>query len=145
MAEHNWPSGLPCFLISGFSASGEDGVIRSQVGRASKLRPKFTGAPPQQVTAEVLCNKAQLQTLMDFWAVTLRRVLPFNHRDYTKPDETTVEYRFLARPSYVPAGSGMHWRVSLQLEQLTTFQGTFPLGDGGGSLLGDGSGNTITT
>ena len=145
MADHNWPASLPCFLISGFSASGEDGVIRSNVGRASKLRPKFTAAPPQQVTAEVLCNKAQLQTLMDFWAITLRRVLPFNHRDYTKPDDTPVEYRFLARPSYVPAGSGMHWRVTLQLEQLTTYQGTFPLTDGGTALMGDGSGDAIST
>lgn len=139
MAEHSWPPGLPCFQISGFSAGGgDDGVIRSQFPGGTKIRPRFTMPPPEPVTAVVVVNQAQLQTLMDFWAITLRRVLPFNHTDPAKPDDTPVEYRFLARPQRAPLSGGRRWRVTLQLEQLTTYQGTFPLGDGGGSLLSDG-------
>lgn len=145
MAEHTWPASLPCFQVAGFSGDGEDGVLRSQFPGGMKIRPEFTKPPPERITAAVVVTPAQLQTLMDFWAITLRRVLPFNHTDPSKPDATLVEYRFLARPQRAPHRSGRRWRVTLQLEQLTTYQGTFPLADGGGSLLGDGTGNTITT
>ncbi len=145
MAVHNWPAGLPCWSIGGYAGSGDDGVIRGEFPAGMKIRPRFTRPPPEAIRAVVYVDQAQLQTLMDFWAITLQRVLPFNYRDVTKPDTTTVEYRFTARPSRSPAGSGRKWRVELQLEQFTTFQGTFPLGDGGGSLLGDGDGNTLTT
>lgn len=128
MADHNWPSSVPCFQVDGYSrGGGDDGVIRSTLGRASKIRPRWSTPPPEPVTGVVLCDRAQLQTLLDFWAITLGRVLPFNYRDHTKPDETTVEYRFTARPSYVPAGSAELWRVTIELEQLTSYQGTFPL------------------
>lgn len=146
MANHNWPASLPPFLVDGYSrGGGDDGLIRSQFPGGTKIRLRFTRPPYEQVTAMLIANRAQLQTLLDFYHVTLRRVLPFNHVDHTKPDDTPVEYRFTGRPEYEPAGSGFYWRVTLQLEQLTTYQGTFPLGDGGGSLLGDGTGNTITT
>lgn len=145
MAVHNWPAGLPCFALSGYSGQGDDGIIRSEFPAGMKVRPRFTKAPPEQVRAIVYCTAAQLQTVLDFWEVTLKRVLAFNYRDVTKPaDLTTVEYRFLARPTYSPMGSGRKWRVELQLEKLSTFQGTFPV-SGNGSLLDDGSGNTITT
>lgn len=146
MAVHNWPASLPCFVVDGYSrGGGDDGVIRSEFPAGMKTRPRFTRPPPEPVTAVVMCDRAQLQTVLDFWAITLNRVLPFNMRDHTKPDATTVEYRFTARPQYQPEGSGQLWRITLELEQITTYQGTFPLGDGGGSLLGDGSGGVLTT
>lgn len=145
MADHSWPASLPCFQVAGFSGAGEDGVLRSRFPAGTKIRPEYTSPPPEQITAAVVVDQAQLQTLMDFWAITLRRVLPFNHTDPSKPDDTPVEYRFLARPQRVPHRSGRRWRVTLQLEQLTTYQGTFPLGDGGGALLGDGAGNAVST
>lgn len=146
MALHNWPQSLPRLVVEGYQrGGGDDGIIRSDFPAGMKIRPRFTKPPPEPVTAVIMCNKAQLQTVLDFYAITLRRVLPFNMRDHTKPDATTVEYRFTARPQYQPSGSGSLWRVTLDLEQMSTFQGTFPLGDGGGSLLGDGSGNTLTT
>lgn len=146
MAEHDWPSSVPTFLVDGYArGGGDDGVIRSQFPGGVKQRPRFTTAPPEQVTATVLCNKAQLQTLLDFYNITLRRVSRFNLRDHTKPDTTTVEYRFTGRPSYQPAGSGFLYRVTLPLEQMNTFQGTFPVSDGNGNLLSDGDGQTLTT
>lgn len=144
MAEHNWPAGLPCFAVDGYARSGEDGILRSQFPGGMKIRPQFTTPPPEQVTATIYCDRAQLQTLMDFWQITLKRVLPFNLRDHTKPDLTTIEYRFTARPSYSPAGTGFLYRVSLSLEKMATFQGTFPL-SGNDSLLEDGNGNLLTT
>lgn len=83
----------------------------------------------------VLCNQAQLQTLLDFYNTTLRRVLPFNYRDHTKPDDATVEYRFTGRPSYLPSGSRFRWVVTLRLEQLTSYQGTFPVTDEAGRQI----------
>ena len=147
MAVHNWPVGLPCFAISGYSGGGDDGIIRSEFPGGTKIRPRFTKPPPEQVRAVLFCTAAQLQTVLDFWEITLNRVSPFNYRDVTKPaDLTTVEYRFTARPSYSPAGSSRKWRVELPLEKLSSFQGTFPLGDGGGALLTDKpSGKTLTT
>jgi len=145
MAAHDWPTGLPHPLVEGYQRDGDDGIIRSDFPAGMKIRPRYTRPPPERVRASFHCDRAQLQTLLDFWAITLKRVLPFNMPDHTKPDSDTVEYRFLSRPTYQPAGSGFNWRVTVELEQLTTFQGTFPLGDGGGSLLGDGDGNTITS
>ena len=132
--------------MDGYSrGGGDDGVLRTQFPGGVKVRRRFTGRTPDPVTAQVICDRAQLQTLLDFYEITLGRVLPFNRVDDTKPDGTLVEYQFTAPPSYVPEKSGFYWRVTLQLEQLTTYQGTFALGDGSGSLLGDGSGNTLTT
>lgn len=126
MAEHDWPAGLPCFVIDGYSrGGGEDNVLRSQFPGGLKIRPKFTSAPPEPVTATLVVTPAQLQTLLDFWAITLKRVLPFNHTDPTKPDDTSVEYRFLSRPQYAPHRTGRRWRVTLQMEQMATFQGTY--------------------
>ena len=127
MAEHSWPTSLPCFLVDGFSRSGEDGVLRTQFPAGIKTRPRFTAPPNSQVTAVVVVTGAQLQTLMDFWAITLRRVLPFNFIDPTKPGRTPVEYAFLARPREEPHRSGPRWRVTLHLEQLTTTDGRFLL------------------
>ncbi|MDV3238779.1 MAG: hypothetical protein LOY58_08020 [Gammaproteobacteria bacterium] len=128
MADHDWPTSLPHFLVEGYArGGGEDGVIRSEFPGGVKMRPRFTTAPPEPVQGVVLCDKAQLQTLLDFYNITLRRVLRFNHVDHTKPDTTPVEYRFTGRPSYEPAGSGFLYRVTLPLEQMTTYQGTYPL------------------
>lgn len=141
-----WPAGLPDLLTENYTRSREDGLIRTPFPGGTKTRPRFTKPPPAKISAQVICNRAQLQTLLDFWEVTLKQgSLPFLRRDDTKPDDTLVEYKFLAPPSEQSLDDGLNWRVSLSFEQLTTYQGTFPLGDGGGSLLGDGSGNTITT
>ena len=84
----------------------------------------------------MVCDKAQLQTIIDFWEITCKQgSLTFWRKDDTKPDETLVEYGFLSPPSYEPLD--IFWRVTLQLEQLTTFQGTFPLGDGEASIIRD--------
>lgn len=93
----------------------------------------------------MVCDKAQLQTIIDFWEITCKQgSLTFWRKDDTKPDETLVEYGFLSPPSYEPLD--IFWRVTLQLEQLTTFQGTFPITDEAGSnLLDNRFGKALTT
>lgn len=141
-----WPASLPSPLTENYSRSRPDGMKRSRFPAGTKIRPRWTKPPPAEVSFQVICNQAQLQTLVDFWEITLKQgSLPFLHRDESKPDDTLVEYRFLSPPSEQSLDDGISWRVSVRLEQLTTYQGTFPLGDGGGALLGDRTGKTITT
>lgn len=140
MAEFTWPNSVPGPLVVGYSrGGGDDGVIRSNVGRVTKLRPRFTSPPPEPVNATFFCNLAQLQTLLDFYNVTLQRVLPFNMRDGTKPGLATVEYRFTARPSYSPVDTGALYLVTVELEQLATYQGSFDISDELGNGLTDSS------
>lgn len=138
---------LPPFLVNGYSAGGgEDGVIRSHVGRAQKSRPRWTGAPSKPINARIKVNRAQLQTFWDFYHITLGRVLAFNHYDPTKPDPTPVEYRFTAMPTEAPGSTARYWYVTMELEQLTSYQGTFPLSDEhGNNLLSSPGGDELTT
>lgn len=125
-----WPAGLPDFLLEGYSRTREDNLIRSQFPGGTKTRPRFTKPLPRRVNVQLDCNQAQLQTLDDFWEITCKQgTLTFWYRDLMKPDPTLVEYEFLAPPSdaLVPNTRGRVIRVSLQLAQLTTYQGTFPL------------------
>lgn len=128
MAEHHWPSSLPPFLVDGYSrGGGDDGVLRSQMDGAVRSRPKTSAPPREPVTGRLNCAPAQLQTLMDFWELTLGRVLPFNYVDHTKGESAAV-YAFTGRPSYQPTRSGMRWLVTLPLEIVSTTPGAFGLG-----------------
>ena len=94
----------------------------------AKTRRRFT-AVPSDVTYRLLCDRAQVQTLDDFVAITLKEVLPFAWKDFRKPDgpENVVVYRFKKQPSYEDAPAVGLWYATLELEMLTTFQGTFLL------------------
>lgn len=95
---------------------------------AAKTRRRYT-AVPSDVTYRLLCDRAQVQTLDDFVAITLADVLPFTWKDFRKPDgpENVVVYRFKKRPAFEDAPAAGLWYATLELEMLTTFQGTFLL------------------
>jgi hypothetical protein len=125
MAE--WPTSLPTPLLEGVSYSSQSNVIRTQMDAGvAKTRRRFT-AVPEDVTFSLFLDRAQVQTLQDFVAITLADVLPFNWLEFRKPDTTTVVYRFKSRPKFSPMGTGLYWRADIELELLTTFQGTFLL------------------
>lgn len=147
MVDILWPASLPCFNVAGYQrGGGDDGVKRSQFPAGTKTWPRFTRPPALPITATMTCTSAQVQTVEDFWEITCQRTLPFLRQDDVKPDPTLVEYAWRGRPEVVPHQRlPNRWVVTLQLEMRGTFQGTFPLGAGGNSLLGDGSGDAIST
>lgn len=103
-------------------------IIRTQMDAGvAKTRRRFT-AVPEVVTFTLLLSPAQVQTLQDFVAITLKDVLPFDWKELRKPnDETPVTFRFLSRPRFTPSEVEGLWRADIELELLTTFQGTFLL------------------
>ena len=128
MANPEWPASLPIPLLEGVTYTAQQNVISTQMDAGpAKLRRRFT-AVPEDVTFSLFLTQAQAQTLSDFVAITLKDVLPFDWREFRKPDtDTLVTYRFKSRPRFTPMGSGLTWRADIELEQLTTFQGTFLL------------------
>ena len=104
-------------------------IIRSQMDAGvAKTRRRWTN-PPCDVNLRIECSKAQVPTLEDFVAITLADVLPFQWIDWRKPDgpENVAVYRFKKRPTFEHSGAPGYWFASLELELLTTFQGTFLL------------------
>jgi hypothetical protein len=128
VANPTWPISLPVPLLDGVSYASQQNVIRTQMDAGvAKTRRRFT-AVPEDVTFSLSLSRAQVQTLQDFIAITLKDVLPFDWREFRKPDtEPLVTYRFKSRPKFTPMGRGDHWRADIELELLTTFQGTFLL------------------
>ena len=129
MANETWPGSLPVPLLSGVSYASQPNIIRTQMDAGvAKTRRRFT-AVPEDVLFALLLTRAQVQTLQDFVAITLKDVLPFDWIEFRKSeadDVTAVTYRFKSRPKFTPLGGG-YWRADIELELLTTFQGTFLL------------------
>jgi hypothetical protein len=125
----NWPASLPMPQMAGCSYAPQPNSIRTQMeAGVAKARRRFT-AVPETVSFTLMLDRAQVQTLEDFVSITLQDTLPFIWKEFRKPDDgsNTAVYRLTKRPSYQPVGSGIHWYASLELELLTTFQGTFLL------------------
>lgn len=126
----HWPVSLPCALIEGYQVSpGMANAIRTSIeGGAPRMRRRFTNVP-LRVTCVVSLSRGQVQTLDDFVAITLADVGAFRWMDFRRPVDgiNNAAYRFLARPSYAPSGTGNRWRASLELELLTTADGRFLL------------------
>ena len=128
MSNPTWPSSVPAPLFENVNYSSEPNIIRTQMDAGvAKVRRRFTSAP-EIVTFRMLCTPAQVQTLSDFAAITLKDVLPFDWREFRKPNDpdTLVTYRFRERPKFSPAGPNL-WYADIELDLLTTFQGTFLL------------------
>lgn len=110
--------------------AGDDGVIRTQMDAGvAKMRPRFT-AVPEDLNCSIEVDAAGLQVLDEFYTITLKRVLAFAWRDFRKPNDldTAAVYRFKSKPKHSPTDqTGKRWRVDMELELLTTFQGTFLL------------------
>jgi hypothetical protein len=128
VANPGWPVSLPPPLVAGISYSSAPNVIRSQMDAgAAKVRRRFT-AVPETVAFSLVLTEAQVQVLQDFVEITLSDVLPFDWIDFRKPSGTAVTYRFTKRPAYTPRDqTGRYWTAQVELEQLTTSQGTYLL------------------
>lgn len=119
----NWPSSLPIPLVENVSYASAENVIKTQMeAGAPKMRRRFTSVP-EMATFRLFLSRAQVQVLQDFVRVTLADVLPFQWREFRLPDETfsdgtenTAIYRFVGRPTYVPAISGLWWYADITLE-----------------------------
>lgn len=128
MAEHSWPSSVPGPELSSVRwRPAFDNVIRSQMDGGSKSRRRAT-AVPEIMTCRLWLSAAQLQTLMDFYQITLREVEAFDWNDFRRPNDTTrvVTYTFRSYPQHGPWTVDSFW-VDLELAQHTTFQGKFLL------------------
>lgn len=127
MAE-NFPASLPGPVLDSIGYKPAfDNVIRSQMDVGAKTRRRATKVP-EILTCSLLVTHAQLQTLLDFYEITVQHVLPFQWKDWRKPNDAAAWsiFTFRSYPTHVPWGDD-HWQVSLELDQLTTFQGTYLL------------------
>lgn len=114
--------------MEGITYTSAPNVIRTQMDAGvAKARRRFTAAP-ETLTFNLVITEEQLQVLQDFVEITLSDVLPFDWIDFRKPTGTSVTYRFTKRPSYSPrSAAGNRWVAAIELEQLTTSQGTYLL------------------
>lgn len=128
MANAQWPASLKHPTLDQIDYGPLiDGVIRTPMDFGpAKLRRRFT-AVPEAATFSLQLYRSQVQTLQDFVAITLKDTLPFDWYEFRKPDRTLVTYRFIRRPRFVPMQTGMLWLATVELELLTTYQGTFLL------------------
>ncbi|CAN7332537.1 hypothetical protein LJR143_001684 [Pseudoxanthomonas sp. LjRoot143] len=125
----NWPSSLPRPQVDGCTYTPQDNQIRTEMRAGVPKVRRATTARPVDVTFQLVLTQAQVQTLDDFVAITLSDVLPFQWMDFRRPDgeENVAVYRFTRRPRYAPRRSGMYWTATIDLELMTTLQGTYLL------------------
>ena len=128
MANPGWPVSLPVPLVQGITYTPGQNTIRTPMDAGpAKVRRRFT-AVPETLAFNLVLTGAQVQVLQDFVEITLSDVLPFDWIDFRKPTGTAVTYRFTKRPSYSPrSAAGNRWVAAIELEQLTTSQGTYLL------------------
>ena len=108
-----------------FAPYGED-VMRSTMGAGTKTRPVQTSSR-ETFKCSLYLEPSQLKTLLDFYNISARRVLPFFWWDWRWPGEGQpyATYKFLARPSYVKWQD--MWRADLSLLIVASPEGHFPL------------------
>nr|WP_313268890.1 hypothetical protein [Stenotrophomonas geniculata] len=108
-----------------FAPHGED-VMRSTMGAGTKTRPIQTSSQ-ETFKCRLYLEPSQLKTLLDFYNISARRVLPFFWWDWRWPGEGQpyATYKFLARPSYVKWQD--MWRAELNLLIVASYEGQFLL------------------
>lgn len=113
----DWPSDLPQSLnVRGFSESGPDGHVRTEMDAGpAHVRSRYT-AVPDQIQGSMLLTKTQLLTVRTFYFATLANgSQPFG---WTHPiTGEPASMRLMSRPAPVPHSSDL-WEVSLSLEVL---------------------------
>lgn len=65
----------------------------------------------------LMLTKAQVETLQNFYEITLRFTLPFTWKHFRRVGNPAVDYCFKSAPKYAPAGGGM-WTADLELERM---------------------------
>ena len=106
MANPTWPSSVPGPELDSIRyAPAFDNHLRANVGYGGKTRRAAT-AVPEIVTFNVYPTHAQLQTLLDFYTVTLLEVGAFDWYDWRKPNDTDqlATFTFKSRPRETPWG-----------------------------------------
>lgn len=135
MADHAWPTGLPCPLLGTLKhAPAFSNILRSQFPGGEKVRLHKSWVP-EVMTCSVHLTRAQLQILHDFYWTTLRQLRPFTWQEFRDPARGPCDYAFREIPQSEEVLAGRRWRVQLTLDVLTPFNGTFLLGDGSGGVL----------
>lgn len=145
MADHAWPTGLPCPLLGTLKhAPAFSNILRSQFDGGEKVRLRKSWVP-EVMTCSLHLSRAQLQILHDFYWITLRQLRPFTWVEFRDPARGPCTYAFREIPQSEEVLAGRRWRVQLTLDVLTPFNGTFPLGDGSGGVLTTDDDETLTT
>ncbi|WP_159094810.1 hypothetical protein [Stenotrophomonas sp. ESTM1D_MKCIP4_1] len=108
-----------------FAPYGED-VLRSTMGAGTKTRPARTNSL-ETFRCQLYLEPAQLKTLMDFYNISARRVLPFYWWDWRWPGDGQhyATYKFMARPSYAKWED--MWRVDVNFLIVASYEGQFLL------------------
>ncbi len=112
-----WPASLPqAPLLRGYSEQGQGNTIRTQMDVGPPKRRRRYTAELVQYQMMVLLTEAQLATFETFYTSTLSHGADaFDWVDHRAG--TTLEYAFVGRPQYTPAGGGL-WEVSFTLEAM---------------------------
>lgn len=112
-----WPTSFPQrFLVSGYSQSAPDGLIRSDndVGPANVRRRSSAAAAP--LAGSVVMTSQQLSDFQSFVAYSLFDAsLPFAFPDPLGSGKYLL-VRFVGQPAWQPYG--LQWEVALKLEVL---------------------------
>lgn len=108
-----YPAGVPtCPLRGSFTNEPVNTVLTSSIEGLPQTRNRHTGKLCKE-SWKIRMNDSQLDTLLDWYHNTLKKVLPF---DYTDPvSQVSKEYFFVSPPSSVHVG-GNHFVVTFDLD-----------------------------
>lgn len=124
-----WPKSLGCPQKSGFNQpGGDENIIATTVQSGPQRRRPRVSTIPSKVNFNLILHAAGVQTLLDFYWITINQTGYFYLPDYTKPlySDNVAVYEMLGEPAIEKIG-GRYWRASLSLNRLTTVNGHFLL------------------
>jgi len=135
LADPLFPSSLPGPLWDEQAWSPLfDNRIRTSFPTAQKVRPRARFVP-ERYRCVLLLTEAQLEELLDFHDITCNWTGAFRWWDFRRPNDTDrhAQYAFRERPEHARDGDLM--RVTLDLDLLQTFPGSYPIADDTGAAL----------
>ena len=119
----SYPSSLPNPLQDSVQYSRAfDNILKSNMEFGIKRRRRFTWVP-DLMTVTIYVTRAQLQTFMDFYQITLAEVKPFEWDEWRSSLPLTTVYTFDGPPEYQFVGNDL-LRVSFTLRIMKKFDGT---------------------
>lgn len=123
-----WPKSLGCPQKSGYSEMTDDNIVSTPVQSGPQRRRPRVSSVPTKASFNLILQAAGVQTLRDFYWITLGQTGHFYLPDYTKPlaSDNVAVCRFIGEPSIEKMG-GRYWRANVTLERLTTVNGHFLL------------------
>lgn len=124
-----WPESLGCPQVSGYNESSpNDGLIRTTMQSGPQKVRKRVSSVTTTVDFNLILRGAGVQTLENFYWITLNQVRSFYWPDYKKPmwDDNVGVYRFLS-PPVIQAMGGDIFQATLQVERMAFVNGHFLL------------------